>query len=162
MTIQTTGATTPSEKFSARLSIAARATPASIERRGVAADNVRHRGAPGVEAVTVERLRDRGDVAVEAALREQSAGDDRGRQDSERNDTQAARDHDGDRADDEKQNQQRADTGQAARPLPVAFPVEAAIQRGDQAADPNDRMADRLQQRGRIADGELEQHGDEG
>ena len=42
---QKAGATTPSEKFSARLSIAARQTPASSRECGIAPDDHRHRGA---------------------------------------------------------------------------------------------------------------------
>ena len=55
------GATTPSEKFSARLSIAARATPASSRRVGIAADDHRHGCAAGLQPFAVPaRPRPRG------------------------------------------------------------------------------------------------------
>ena len=72
MAIQKTGATIASEKFSARLSIAARATPAASSVVGVAADDVRHRVAAGGDAVRFERGGDVGDMAVQAALRDRA------------------------------------------------------------------------------------------
>ena len=70
---RTTGATTPSEKFSARLSIAARATPASSRTSGSRPTTMRYSPPPLVEA-PVEPVGDGADVGVEAALRRQARG----------------------------------------------------------------------------------------
>ena len=68
---QNSGATTPSEKFSARLSIAARATPASSSAAGSRPTIFATARRPPVEPLGVERVGDGLDVLVEAALREQ-------------------------------------------------------------------------------------------
>ena len=64
----------PSEKFSARLSIAARATPASSSGRRVAADDHRDGFAAGIQPAGLQRVGDRADVIMQAALREQAGG----------------------------------------------------------------------------------------
>ena len=74
MAIQNAGATTPSEKFSARLSIAARATPASSRRAGLRPTILRHRAAAGIEAAGFQRVGDGADMVVQAALRGQGGG----------------------------------------------------------------------------------------
>ena len=56
------GATTPSEKFSARLSIAARATPASSSSGRIAPDDLRHRHAARVDAALLQRIGHAGDM----------------------------------------------------------------------------------------------------
>ena len=90
MAIQKTGATIASEKFSARLSIAARATPAASSACGVAADDVRDCGAAGGDAAVFERGRHVRDVPVQASLRDQRAGDEAGDENPERQAQQRA------------------------------------------------------------------------
>ena len=63
------GATTASEAFSARLSIAARVDAALVELFGIAADDVAYRSAPTIEA-RFEPGIDGADVAGEVELRQ--------------------------------------------------------------------------------------------
>jgi hypothetical protein len=74
--------TTPSEKLSTRLSIAARATPASSSRR-VAADDLRDRLASLIEA-QVESVGHGPYMGGEAALGRQARGEKRKRDEAER------------------------------------------------------------------------------
>ena len=74
-----------------------------IQRVGIAADDLRHRDAAGGKAVAFERVGDIGDVPVQAALRDQGAGDDGDGDQSERKPEQFAFDNDGDRADNAKE-----------------------------------------------------------
>ncbi len=48
-----------------------------VERAGIAADNVRHRRAPGGDAVLLQRGGHIGDVSMQAALRDQAGSDGR-------------------------------------------------------------------------------------
>ena len=63
----------PSEKFSARLSIAARLTPALSRRSRIAADDLRHGLATARQPFVVERIGNRLDMACKAALSQQGA-----------------------------------------------------------------------------------------
>ena len=109
MASQNTGATTPSEKFSARLSIAARATPACIERVGIAADDWATAARPPARPSLFQRVGDIGDMPVQAALRDQGAGDDGDGEQSERQAEQFVFDNERDRADNAKEEQDRDD-----------------------------------------------------
>src|SRR6516162_236169 len=71
---QKTGATTPSLKFSARLSIAARATP-WISRLIGSRPTMCHRLTAACQSTSVEGSRDCGDVVEQAALRDQHRDD---------------------------------------------------------------------------------------
>ena len=114
MAIHSTGATIASEKFSARLSIAARATPASSSAavsRPTICDTAR---AAGGDAVGLKRGGDIRDVPVQAALRDQGAGEQapwrtipNGRR------KQLMLDDEGDRSDDAEQDQNCDDAGAA-------------------------------------------------
>ena len=77
-----TGATTASEKFSARLSMAARATP---QRRAfrIAADDMGNRGSASGKAALLERVGNIADMPVQAALRDQARGEQSHQQKSE-------------------------------------------------------------------------------
>ena len=144
MAIQRTGATTPSEKFSARLSIAARATPAASSgavSRPTICDTAL-RAAPGCLGFA-SAGGDVGHVPIQAALREQWAGGE-------------GRGHD---ADGPVRNSSRstmkatapttamrittAATPAARRALLCGFAIERAVECTDEAADPGHRMADR-------------------
>ena len=76
-----------------------------VKRRSIAADDVRNCDASGFNAVHFERGRDIGDVPVQAALRNQGAGEDRGSEEPEGNAKQRLFDHKGDRSDDAKNDQ---------------------------------------------------------
>ena len=130
-----------------------------IERLGIAADNVRYCGAAQGEVAGLERGGDIGDVPVQAALREQSAGDQRDDENAERQAQQCVLDDEGDRSDNGENDQQRNKARGTARPALGRVPIERAVERADQAADPGHRMADRGRQPPRIAQAEFEQHG---
>ena len=161
MAIQKTGATTASEKFSARLSIAARATPAASRVCGVAPDDVRDCLAAGGDAVRCQRSRHIGDMAVQAALRDQRAGEKRRGQNTKRQAQQCGL------------HQERGAPTMASRITTAATPaarrvdarravaIERAVQPCDQPPDPGHRMADGAIQSCRIAEAQLDQHGDE-
>ena len=118
-----------------------------IQRAGIAADDLRDCGAAADDAALFQRVGDIGDVPVQAALRDQGAGDDGDGDQSERQAQQLALDNEGDCADDAEEQQDRDDAS-AASPVRVGHvAIEQAVERGDQAADPGHRMADRAQQR---------------
>ena len=70
-------------------------------------------------------------------------------------------DHQSDRADDHDQDQDGNDASGAAFTFAGRIAIEPSVKRVDQAADPCDRMADRLYQSIRVAETKLDQHGDE-
>ena len=76
-----------------------------IERIGVAADNLGDRGAAGNDAALFQRGGDVGDVLVQAALRDQGAGDDGCGDQSKWQAKQFALDDECDRSDDGKEKQ---------------------------------------------------------
>ncbi len=107
MASHSTGATTASEKFSARLSIAARATPAwssAAVSRPTMCDTAARLGG---EVAGFERGGDIGDVPVQAALRDQGAGDQRDDENAERQAQQCVLDDEGDRSDNAENDQKR-------------------------------------------------------
>ena len=162
MASQKIGATTASEKFSARLSMAARATPACIERLGIAADDVRHRSAAGFGASLLQRNGDIRHVPVQASLRDQCAGEEANGEETEWKVQKLALDDQGNRTDDNDQDQHRDDARRAARTRSHRFAIEQPVERIDQAADPGYRMPDHTGDAFRVTETELDQHGDEG
>ena len=143
MTIQMTGATTASEKFSARLSIAARATPAASSS-AVSRPTMRDTAiAAGGNAVLVERGCDIRHVPVETALCDEAAGDETRGNNPERQPQQLMLDHQSDCADDYYQDHDGNDASGAAFTFAGRIAIEPSVERVDQAADPCDRMADR-------------------
>ena len=132
MASQSTGATTPSEKFSARLSMAARATPASSSVCGIAADDMRHRGAAGGEAVVLQaRWRHRPRAGAGCVVRSRCRREARTAM-PERQAKQRVLHDEGDRPDDGEQNQKRDDAGGAAQSGAGRFAIERAVERADQ------------------------------
>ena len=103
MASHSTGATTASEKFSARLSIAARATPAwssAAVSRPTMCDTAAR---PAARSPCLERGGDIGDMPVQAALRDQGAGHQRDDENAERQAQQRVLDDEGDRSDNGEQ-----------------------------------------------------------
>src|SRR5580698_3002346 len=98
---QNTGATTPSEKFSARLSMAARQMPASSRKAGLR---------PTIcDTPTLQPAGHRRDMSVQTALREQAGGEQRQQQQAQPTAEQTQRQHlqqDHGEHDDEEDEQQ--------------------------------------------------------
>ena len=144
------GATIPSEKFSARLSIAARATPASssafTSRPTIFATASRRRASETRSAAATV-----GDMVVKAALRDEAGCDERERnaagRDSASSDalTSAPAPSDEPRA--TAAAPRRLSPGAARSRRVVA--VEPRVERGNQRADPGDGMADAREERSR-------------
>ena len=104
----------PSEKFSARLSIAARLTPALVERFRVAADDQRHRLAAGCQSAAVERVGDGLDVLGQAFLRQQRCWPEvRSRRSPMETRQSSGLDHKSDRRRHQNDDQQRGDAADA-------------------------------------------------
>ncbi len=124
-----------------------------VERVGIAADDVRYCGAAGGDAVRLERGGDVGDVPVQAALRDQGAGEERRGEDAERQAKQLMLRSTN--AIDPTMTRRINDRDDARGAPPIWFAVSrlsASVERADQAADPGHRMADRAQQALRITD----------
>ena len=75
-----------------------------VERIGIAADDLRHRAAAGVEAIAFQRVGDAGDVLIEASLRDQAAGEDGDDDEAERQQQQPALDRIGQRGRDRRRS----------------------------------------------------------
>ena len=156
---QRQGATTPSEKFSARLSMAARATPASSSARVSRPTILATASRPASTPPLVERIGHGGDMLIEAPLRDQrarEAGKDekRERTGGSCNATYCRRSA--------GSTARRAAGASAIQPLTAPSPragsvVEAALQAIEQRAHPHDRMLDAAEQRRRIAERRLDQ-----
>src|SRR5579875_1994711 len=151
---QNTGATTPSLKFSARLSIAARATPAASRRIG---------SRPTIcLPASLERMGDCGDMLEKASLCDQ----DRDQEGLECGADQAAAaqprerpSHGGGGAD---QRDQDEDAALAARRLAALLAIELPVAEGDRAAGQDDRMRNSAEQRRHVAkDGVEREAGDQ-
>ena len=141
MIIQNTGATTPSEKFSAR-TLDRRARHAGLVERGrVAADDLGDGGAPRLDSALIERIGDRGDMEKEALLGEQGAAEDGGGDEPERHQRQTLLDEEGYPADDGDQHQHGDGAGLAAGFGFATVAVQAPVERADQTAHPGDGMA---------------------
>src|SRR3990170_2617098 len=134
MTIQNAGATTPSEKFSAKLSITARG-----------------------DTAVLERLRHACDVHEQAALGEECAGKDSDSDQPKRQKEQALLDEECHQADNAEKRKHRHGPCPAARLGVRAVAVQALVEPADETAHPGDGMADRTRQPVRIADRELDQ-----
>ena len=133
-----------------------------VELFGIAADDMRDRLAAGGDAVRFERGRDVGDMAVQASLRDERAGDERRGQNAERQTQQCGLDEECKRANDGEQDKNRSNARRPPRLRGCGFTIERAVEPCDQAAHPGHRMADGAMQGCRIADAKLDQHGDEG
>ncbi len=79
MASQSTGATTAVGEILGEAFDRGAGDGGFVERRGIAADDVRYCGAAGGEVAGLKRGGDIGDVPVQAALRDQGAGDQRRR-----------------------------------------------------------------------------------
>ena len=133
MTSHSTGATIASEKFSARLSIAARATPASSSAGGIAADDMRYRGAAGGEAAVFRARRRHRRRAGAGSLRDQGAGQERRpREIRTAGATARAAATKAIAPTIAEQDQQRDDAGARRAVWPRGFAVEQAVERIDQ------------------------------
>ena len=149
MASQNTGATTPSEKFSARLSIAARATPASSSARYRGRRYGRPRARPAARpsfssaAATSATCRCRLRCAIKRAGDERRQREIRTAGAAIRVATTKAIDADDAEEDQDRDNARRL----AARLRPAVSRLSERSSAGDQAADPGHRMADRAQQR---------------
>ena len=114
---------------------------------------------PAVEPVRIERIGDGGDVLVQAALRDERAGE--AGKDDERYRARQLQ-HDGLHGDGRKhaggEKQQKRDPAvPAPRRLLHAWVIEPAVEAFDQGAHPHDRMLDAIEQRGGIAEASLDQ-----
>ena len=108
MAIQKTGATIAVGEI-LRQAFDRRARDAGlVELVGVAADDLRHRLAAGVEAVRFERGRDVGDMAVQASLRDRACWQRAPRPRCRTADAASRLDEERKHADDGEQDQQRA------------------------------------------------------
>ncbi len=124
-----------------------------VQGRGVAADDVGDGGAAGGEAV-VERQGDGVDVAPEAALGEQGAGEDgldQQRGDARERECLEGDGDEGDGGEEEDEGEDAVGAGGGA--------VEVAVELGDEGADPDDGVADQREQGVRVADEGIEGQG---
>ena len=131
--------------------------PGLVQLLGIAADDLAHLLAPRLERMG-ERIGDGAHGAAEFLLRQERGGEHRLCHPAEGDEPQAPGDDDGDRRGGGKEDGQHQD---ALAPA-IAAPVEAGLQHGDQPAHPDHRMADRLEQRRRIAEQPLQDEGQRG
>jgi hypothetical protein len=134
----------------------------AVEAQRVAADDVAHRGAPGIEPAPVERRGDRRDVVVEAALRDER----RDHQDLERGADEAAAAQPADRIADRGGGPDEQcdddDAAVAARALAAHLAVQSAIEEGDRPPGEHDRMRHMTEQGRHVAERRVEREaGDE-
>ena len=142
MSIHSTGATTPSEKFSARLSMAARATPASSSASVSRPTMCDTASAPALGARLLERIGNTRHVFVQASLRYQRAGQEPHADQPERQQQKPALDDKCDHGDDADDQKEGDDSKCAPLYRFRGVAVEMPLQHADQTADPGDRMTD--------------------
>ena len=111
MASHNTGATTASEKFSARLSIAARATPAASSAAVSRPTMCDTAARPASRSVGFERGCDIGDMPVQAALRDQRACRERNDENAEWQTEEFALNHECNQPDDDNDDQHRNRAG---------------------------------------------------
>ena len=158
MASQNVGATTPSEKFSARLSMAARATPGLVEHVRIPPHDLRHRPAGGVESLLFKRLGHPFDMLMEASL-----GDQRARQIATTTNPNGSNEnpllfHRPPRPGPRRSGKQR----RIPRPCDgcrCGLAVERAVEPVDHPADPHHWMADGAQHAAGIAECCFDQQG---
>ena len=160
---QKAGATTPSEKFSARLSIAARTTPASSSDLGIAADDMGDRGATLGESALLQFLGDGGDVRPQAPLGHQAACDQREdqrrhgkRHQREQADLNGQARHGGCR----QNHGEHHDPGHATTPRGILLPVHGSVEGGNERSAPGHRVAEPREKPRRIADQRFQNEGE--
>ena len=129
---------------------------------GVTADNSRHGRPAGRDTILVERVGYVGHMPMQASLRDQRTGENTRRNQPERNTQQLTLDADSDGSHHDEENEECDHTGGAALIRSVRIAIEFFVEPADQCADPDDRMCDRTHQLLRIAEAELDQHGNEG
>jgi hypothetical protein len=135
-----------------------------VKRCGIAADDAGDRNATAFQTTCVKRVRDGGDVQVQAPLGEQRCSENPDHR--HRCDGLEPADH---RAlDDETRDHRRTDDRDArddaacpSKGIRCVVLVEAAIEPADQCSDPDDRMSNQAKCRIRIANGGLQQQADE-
>ncbi len=106
---QNTGATTPSEKFSARTLDGRAADAGLVEESRITTNDLRDRHAPGIDTPTLQPAGHRRDMSVQTALREQAGGEQRQQQQAQPTAEQTQRQHlqqDHGEHDDEEDEQQ--------------------------------------------------------
>ena len=111
MASHSTGATTASEKFSARLLDRRAGDPGGIERCSIAADDMRYCAARCADILGFERSGDGRHMPMQAALREQRACGKSNDENTEWQPEQFALDDEGHQSGHDDDDQQRDDTG---------------------------------------------------
>ena len=156
MTIQNEGATTPSEKFSAKRFDRSPRHAGLVEFGRVAPDEVRDRFAAGGDPSLVKRVGDPGDMDEKTALGKKRAGDEGKDDHSERQKEKAPLDDEGNDADNEEERQHRHGAPSSTR-LGIGAAIQAAFEPGNQPAHPGDGMADRTREPIGVADRDFDQ-----
>ena len=145
---QKRGATTPSAKFSAQLSIAAPADPMTVELTGVAADDVPHHAAPLLEPIAAQGCGDVLHLVMEISLGQQDGDDNRlydpaqgGKQDT----CYRGENHD------------RHKHGEARNPSPGGTAmIDMSVETVDEGSEDHDRMLQPSPQPARVTDQPVE------